>query len=196
MLINSVLNVIPIYTLSFYKAPSKVVREIRSIQSNFLWNGYESKRTTHWVKWSIVCTSRDKGGLGVKDVEVMNMELLNKWKLRILKDQNAAWRKILSSRYGNIESKVFVGSNPVLNSSDSIWWMDLMFVDSTIIPVENRFTSAIICTGEGGNDITFWYSKWICNQPLWETYLELFVHAINTECCVAETGVWKGSVWR
>ncbi|KAI5425397.1 hypothetical protein KIW84_031268 [Lathyrus oleraceus] len=67
--------------------------------------------------------------------------------------------------------------------------MDIVFVDSTIIPVENRFTSAVICTGEGGNDITFWYSKWICNQPLWETYLELCVHAINTDCYVAETGL-------
>lgn len=50
VLINSVLNVIHIYTLSFYKAPSKVVWEIRSIQSNFLWNGCESKRIIHWVK--------------------------------------------------------------------------------------------------------------------------------------------------
>lgn len=36
VLINSVLNVIPIYNLSFYKAPIKVLNDICSIQSNFL----------------------------------------------------------------------------------------------------------------------------------------------------------------
>ncbi|XP_058766611.1 uncharacterized protein LOC131640218 [Vicia villosa] len=33
VLINSVLNAIPIYSLSFYKAPKKVLNEVRSIQS-------------------------------------------------------------------------------------------------------------------------------------------------------------------
>lgn len=122
------------------------------------------------------------------------MALLNKWKWRILKDQNAAWRKILSSRYGNIENKVFVRNNSVLNNNNSIWWRYLVLTDSTIIPILNRFTSAVRCTVGCSNNTTFWYSKWICNQPPWETYPELFVQAINTDCYVAETGVWKGSV--
>lgn len=36
-LIKSVLNSLAIFTLSFYKAPLKVIREINKIQSNFLW---------------------------------------------------------------------------------------------------------------------------------------------------------------
>ncbi|XP_058757397.1 uncharacterized protein LOC131630651 [Vicia villosa] len=39
VLINAVINAIPIYYLSFFKAPSKVINEIRAIQSNFLWSG-------------------------------------------------------------------------------------------------------------------------------------------------------------
>ncbi|XP_058768824.1 uncharacterized protein LOC131642614 [Vicia villosa] len=42
-LINSVLNAIPIYSLSFYKAPSKILKEIQAIQCKFLWNGSEFK---------------------------------------------------------------------------------------------------------------------------------------------------------
>src|SRR4051812_18930107 len=34
----------PIYSLSFYKAPSKILNKIRAIQSIFLWNGSDFKR--------------------------------------------------------------------------------------------------------------------------------------------------------
>lgn len=39
VLINSVLNSIPLYILSFFKASRKVINEIRSIQIRFLWRG-------------------------------------------------------------------------------------------------------------------------------------------------------------
>ncbi|XP_058783195.1 uncharacterized protein LOC131657858 [Vicia villosa] len=75
VLINLVFNTIPIYSLSFYKAPCKVLQQIRQIQSNFLWHGKEDKRFIHWVSWSNVCKTRDKGGLGIKDVGAVNLSL-------------------------------------------------------------------------------------------------------------------------
>lgn len=49
VLINSVLNVIPIYSLSFYKDLSKLIQDIQSIQSKFLWGGSDLKRSIHWM---------------------------------------------------------------------------------------------------------------------------------------------------
>lgn len=82
-LINSILNAIPIYYLSFYKAPSKILKEITTIQSKFLWNGSDIKISIHWVSWDTVCKTREEGGLWVKNEEVMNVVLLSKWKWRI-----------------------------------------------------------------------------------------------------------------
>ncbi|XP_058758239.1 uncharacterized protein LOC131631463 [Vicia villosa] len=89
VLINSMLNSIPIYSLSLYKAPSKVLHEIHTIQSKFLWSGGDRKRSVHWVSWDTVCKTREEGGLGVKNVEIMNAALLSKWKWRILLDHEA-----------------------------------------------------------------------------------------------------------
>ncbi|XP_058776310.1 uncharacterized protein LOC131650623 [Vicia villosa] len=61
------------------EAPYKIIKEIRAIQSNFLWNGSELKRHIHWVSWDFVCKTREEGGLGVKNVEIMNVALLSKW---------------------------------------------------------------------------------------------------------------------
>lgn len=42
-LINYVLNAIPIYSLSFYKAPSKILNKTRAVQSIFYGTGVISK---------------------------------------------------------------------------------------------------------------------------------------------------------
>lgn len=49
-LLNSVLSNIPSYQLSFYKVPSKVVNEIRTIQRKFLWQVVVDKGGVVWVK--------------------------------------------------------------------------------------------------------------------------------------------------
>lgn len=76
-LIKFVLNAIPIYSLYFYKVPSKVLKEIRTIQTNFLWNKCDLKRLIHWVCWDTVCKYREEGGLGVKNVEIINEALIS-----------------------------------------------------------------------------------------------------------------------
>lgn len=80
VLINSTLNSIPIYTLSFYKAPIKVLKDIKIIQRKLMWRGDENKRTIHWVSWNIVCKPKDYRGLGIKNIEGLDKALLIKWK--------------------------------------------------------------------------------------------------------------------
>lgn len=42
------------------------------IQREFLWGVVTGVRKVCWVKWSTVCQPREKGGLGVRDVRVVN----------------------------------------------------------------------------------------------------------------------------
>jgi hypothetical protein len=55
VLINSVLNSIPIFFLSYLKMPMKVWKEIVRIERNFLWGGLSARRRISWVKWVDVC---------------------------------------------------------------------------------------------------------------------------------------------
>lgn len=55
VMINFVLNSLPIYLFSFYKAPKVVLVEIEKIQRAFLWGGTREKRKVNWVSWSKVC---------------------------------------------------------------------------------------------------------------------------------------------
>ena len=88
VLLNSVLNVIPIFYLSFLKIPAKVFKMVVLIQREFHWGGGWK---VCWVKWRKVCQPRSKGGLGVRDVKLVNMSLLVKWKWRLLQDEQSLW---------------------------------------------------------------------------------------------------------
>jgi len=53
-----------------------------------------------WVKWEAVCQQKSKGGLGVKDIRVMNMSLLAKWRWRLLDGENTLWKEVVDEKYG------------------------------------------------------------------------------------------------
>ncbi|XP_058757341.1 uncharacterized protein LOC131630579 [Vicia villosa] len=132
-LLKSVLGSLPIFTLSFYLAPKKVVREINRIQSHFLWGGVEEKKCIHWVRWEDVCTPIDKGGLGLKNLEVFNIAILCKWKWRILEESNSFWYRMLKARYGDIKLRMFLeGGKRDKYTSKSDWWSDILSLDKKL----------------------------------------------------------------
>ena len=79
-LIQSVLNSIPIYFLSFFRIPKKVEDKLVSLQRRFLWGGGPDINRIAWIKWDIVCRPKEKGGLGMKDIDTFNLALLGKWR--------------------------------------------------------------------------------------------------------------------
>lgn len=95
VLLNCVLNAIPIFYLSFLKIPAKMLKMVIRIQRYFLCGGLRGGRNTCWVKWRKVCHPRSKGGLGVRDMRVVNMSLLAKWKWRLLQKEHSLWKQVL-----------------------------------------------------------------------------------------------------
>lgn len=78
VLLNLVLNSIPIFYLSFFKLPVHVRKKIVRIQREFLWGGVEGGKKISWIRWKLVCQQKENGGIGIKDVRVMNVSLLAK----------------------------------------------------------------------------------------------------------------------
>jgi len=80
-LISSVLNAIPLYYLSFFKAPSSIyAKKITKLQRKFLWDWDIEGRKIVWIKWDNLCKPKAKGGLGIKQIDIFNKALLSKWK--------------------------------------------------------------------------------------------------------------------
>jgi hypothetical protein len=64
VLLKSVLSAVPVYFLSFFKAPSGIISSLDSIFSNFFWGGGEDVRKISWIKWDNICLQTENGGRG------------------------------------------------------------------------------------------------------------------------------------
>ena len=78
-LIKSVLSSIPSYFLSLFPLPVLVANKLETIQRKFLRGFFGSDFKYHLVKWNIIKNPIPNGGLGVRDLRLFNVALLDKW---------------------------------------------------------------------------------------------------------------------
>ena len=123
VLINSSLFSTFIYHMSLYLLPKTVINELDKQRKNFIWQGGGQKRKYHLVKWEVICKSKKKGGLGIKDISEMKKSLLCKWWWKLDKE-DGVWQDIIKEKYlrnDTISSVTFkLGDSPV--------WRDLLKV--------------------------------------------------------------------
>jgi len=68
VLINHVLQSLPIYMLSAIVPPKCVLYDIHRIFAKFLWNFKEERRAKHWIAWPDICLPKEEGGLGFRSL--------------------------------------------------------------------------------------------------------------------------------
>ncbi|KAL6322200.1 hypothetical protein AAG906_005148 [Vitis piasezkii] len=80
---------------------SKIVaRRLEKLQKDFLWGGGNLERKAHLVNWEVVCADKDKGGLGLRKLALLNKALLGKWIWRFVCDKDNLWKQVILAKYG------------------------------------------------------------------------------------------------
>ena len=100
ILIKSTLASIPIYQLSIFRVPKIIAEKLEKLQRDFLWGGGSLERKVHLINWEVVCAQKEKGGLGLRKIILLNMALLGKWVWRFAIEKNNLWKKVLLVKYG------------------------------------------------------------------------------------------------
>lgn len=54
------------------------------------------------VKWEAVTLNKKQGGLGIKNLNMQNVCLLQKWLWRFGIEDMALWRKLIDEKYGSL----------------------------------------------------------------------------------------------
>ena len=99
-LIRSTLSSLPVYFMSLFLLPRKVRMRLEKIQRDFLWGGGALEQRPHLVRWTLVCLEKKKGGLGVRNLALMNKALLGKWNWRFATEREVLWKKVISHKHG------------------------------------------------------------------------------------------------
>lgn len=77
-LIKAIAQAIPTYTMICFKLPNAICDELNSLVSQVWWGQKREERKMVWISWEKLYTSKDKGGMGFKDLKNFNLALLAK----------------------------------------------------------------------------------------------------------------------
>ncbi|RVX08282.1 putative ribonuclease H protein [Vitis vinifera] len=111
----------PVYFMSLFYLPRKVRLRLKKIQRDFLWGGGALEQRSHLVRWNLVCLERKKGGLGVRNLALMNKALLSKWNWRFAIESEALWKQVISNNYGVDEGDSVLGSVQREDEDKVVW---------------------------------------------------------------------------
>lgn len=115
ILIKSVAQTLPNYTMSVFLLPMEICRELERVMCKFWWNTASSgTRSIHWMSWERLSLGNSDGGMGFRNVRSFNVALLGKqaWRLLVHPDKLAS--RVFKAR--DYPSRTFLtattGSNP------------------------------------------------------------------------------------
>jgi hypothetical protein len=94
ILINSILSNMVLHMISFFLLPKGVLHKLDYYRSRFFWQGDNEKNKYRLAKWSVVCSPKDQGRLGIHDLKVKNTALLGKWLFKLLTEEGTAGAKL------------------------------------------------------------------------------------------------------
>ena len=128
VLLNSVLNSLPMFTMSFFEIPKGVLKNLDHFRSRFFWQGSSEKHKYRLAKWDILCHPKDQEGLGILDLQLQNKCLLAKWLINLLKT-DGMWQTLLTNKYLRSKSLTQVKAKPY----DSHFWRGLMHIKDEVL---------------------------------------------------------------
>nr|ABF94719.1 retrotransposon protein, putative, unclassified [Oryza sativa Japonica Group] len=148
VLINSVLSSLAMFMLSFFEVPKGILKKLDYYRSRFFWQSDGHKRKYRLARWSVICTPKDCGGLGIQNLNVQNKCLLSKWLYKLI-NEDGVWQKLLRKKYLAKKTITLVEKQP----GDSHFWAGLM-------EVKNSFLSC------GAFQVALCWAVWLCRNDV------------------------------
>jgi hypothetical protein len=148
--------------LSFFHVPRGVLEKIEYFRSRFFWQNDEHKKRYRLVKLGILYQPKDKGGVGIMNIDIQNQCLLSKWWYKLM-NEHGIRQDLLRQKYmqdkaiGQIRRKL----------EDSQFWSDIMSVKELFL----RFGTFQLNTRA---NIRFWEDIWVGNRPSNDQFAHLY----------------------
>ena len=156
VLIKSVIQAIPTYTMSCFKLPITLCHEIEKLIRKFWCGQRGDRRKVHWVRWEEMCNHKDKGGMGFKDLTLFNEAMLAKLSWRLLQDDHSLFFRVFKARF--FPNGTFLDAKD--SASASYDWKSILKGREVILK------GALWRVGDG-KKIKIWGDNWLPtrNQP-------------------------------
>ena len=123
----------------------------------------------------------------MRDVKLVNLSLLAKWKWRIFQADLPLWKLVLRDKYGDSFSSFPPNEGFRWSRFASGWWKKLMKLEDGVSA--NWLTNRVVRKVSNGREMSFWKDRWMGDQPLAITFPRLFSISLHKEAKVRD--VWN-----
>ena len=130
----------------------------------------------HLVSWDVVCSPVKDGGMGVRNLVVLNKALLGKWLWRFGLEEHRLWRCVLVAKYGLCTEGWC--TDPIPGPHGCGLWKSMM-------GVWNQFIQHVGVRVGVGSCTCLWHDCRCGESPLKEIFPALFECAVDREASVA-----------
>lgn len=142
-----------------------------------------------WMKWRRVCLPKSNGGLGVRNIKLVNLSLLAKWRWRLINEDGALWKRVLEDKYGEGVGMLGEGGGVSWPLYASNWWKDVTNLEGKEgVP---WLKMEVIRKLGNGMGTRFWKEKWLAEGILGDLFPRLF--AISNQHNIKVGEVWNRS---
>jgi hypothetical protein len=119
--VRSVLSSLPNFFMCSLKIQNTILNICDRASRHCLWAKEDSNSTPHSLAaWSMVCRTKNQGGLGVLNLELQNKALLLKQLHKFYSKADAPWVQLVWNLYGDRVPHAQA-------KKGSFWWRDLFF---------------------------------------------------------------------
>ena len=131
----------------------------------------------------MVCGDKEKGGLGIRKLTLVNKALLGKWIWRFACDKEALWKQVLVAKYGQEDygwrTKKAVGAFGV-----GVW--------KEILEEAGWYRENLVFKVGKDNKIRFWTDTWCGDIVLSQRFSHLYILAAHRNASIEE--MWDQNV--
>ena len=99
VLIKAVAQAIPTYTISVFKLPDTLCDDFTRMMQRFWWGQKDGRNKMAWLSQEKMCTPKEYGGLGFRDLKAFNLALLAKQGWHLQKNPHSLVHCVLKAFY-------------------------------------------------------------------------------------------------
>ncbi|KAF5810041.1 putative RNA-directed DNA polymerase [Helianthus annuus] len=181
-LIKSVLNSLPTYYFSLFKAPIKVLDSLDKIRRVFFWGGSEEKAKMNWVAWDKTIAPIEFGGLGFGSLRDANLAMLSKWWWRFKTEKAALWRKVIWA----VHHRPRAWCDIPVKASVAGPWKSITSIEQVLLAADIDLRHGISVVWVNGQNISFWLDAWADQVPFYLKFPALFKEELVKDCLLAD----------
>ncbi|KAJ0565602.1 putative RNA-directed DNA polymerase [Helianthus annuus] len=156
-LLKSVLDSLPLYYFSLYKAPKGVLDSLEALRRCFFWEVMMKKKKMAWVCWERVLGPVEKGGLGFGSLRTMNISLLLKWWWRYKTESGSLWKRTVEAIHNNPSSWSYL----LIKVGIAGVWNGIIKEERDLVEWDVQVSQLLFVAGiKDGSSVRFWLDKW------------------------------------